>query len=119
MSEQSSIDYKNAFQYTGEFYLSTPVVGFDLESDWEIIKRQGYSNDELNKWTCTWNMSLSKAILKNKIGLKLTAVDILHQYKSLTYVINERGISETHAVSLPSYLLFSVTYHFNKQPKKK
>ena len=119
LSEQSSIDYKNAFQYTGEFYLSTPVVGFDLESDWEIIKRQGYSNDELNKWTCTWNMSLSKAILKNKIGLKLTAVDILHQYKSLTYVINERGISETHAVSLPSYLLFSVTYHFNKQPKKK
>lgn len=75
-------------------------------------------NDELNKLSCEWDMSLSKSILKNRIDLKLQAIDILRQYKSVAYVVNERGILETHTVSLPSYLLFSVTYKFNKQPKE-
>jgi hypothetical protein len=64
-------------------------------------------------------MKLSKSIFKNKIGLSLKAIDILHQYKSVAYVVNERGIRETRTVSLPAYWLFSVTYKFNKQPKKK
>ena len=74
---------------------------------------------QLNKLMCECDMSLSKSILKDKIGLKLQAIDLFRQYKSVAYVVNERGIHETHSVSLPSYLLFSVTYKFNKQPKKK
>ena len=90
-----------------------------LKTDCEFIKRNGYADNSLNKWNCLWDITLSKSILKKKVGLKLRAIDILHQYKGLTYVINERGIRETHAIALPSYLLFSVTYKFNKQPAKK
>ncbi len=90
-----------------------------LKTDCEFIKRNGYADNSLNKWNCLWDVTLSKSILKKKVGLTLRAIDILHQYKSLTYVINERGIRETHAIALPSYWLFTVTYKFNKQPAKK
>ena len=89
-----------------------------LKTDCDIIKRNGYSDSDLKKWNFLWDMTLSKSIFKNKIGLTLRAIDILHQYKSVAYVVNERGIRETHAIALPSYWLFTVTYKFNKQPKK-
>jgi hypothetical protein len=112
--------YRDTWDYKGNLWFTINLpLGIDWESECVLIKRQGYASDELNKFSCEWNMNLSKSILKNKIDLKLQAIDILRQYKSVAYVINERGIRETHAVSLPSYLLFSMTYKFNKQPKKK
>jgi hypothetical protein len=112
--------YRNTWDYKGDFWLSANLPGgIDWETECVLLKRQGYSNDDLNKLTYDWNMGFSKSILKNKIGLSLKAIDILHQYKSVAYVVNERGIRETHAISLPSYLLFSMTYKFNKQPAKK
>ena len=93
--------------------------GVDWETECVLVKRQGYSSDELNEPACDWRIGLSKSFFKNKLGVRLKAIDILKQYKSVAYVVNERGIRETHAVSLPSYLLLSVTYKFNKQPSKK
>ncbi|MDE7118700.1 MAG: outer membrane beta-barrel family protein, partial [Bacteroidaceae bacterium] len=94
-------------------------AGIDWETECEFTKRHGYSGNELNKLSCDWSMGLSKSILKDKIDLKLQAIDILHQYKSVAYVVNERGIRETRSVSLPAYLLCSMTYKFNKQPKRR
>ena len=120
LRENSGIADCETWSYHGNFKVETKIFGdISLKTACDFIKRSGYSDDDLNKWTYLWDVTLSKSVLKDKIGLKFTAIDILHQYKSLTYVINERGIRETHAVSLPSYLLFSVTYKFNKQPKKK
>lgn len=93
--------------------------GIDLESEWNVTKRYGYLENDLNKLTCEWNMVLSKSVFKNKINLKLKAVDILNQYKSVAYTVNEYGTLETHALSLPSYVLFSMTYQLNLQPKKR
>ena len=120
LNGRADIGYRDTWEYKGEGWLTVNLpAGIDLDTDCEFIKRQGYSNDELNKLTCEWNMGLSKSILKNQIGLSLKAIDILRQYKSVAYVVNERGIRETRAVTLPSYLLFSVTYKINKQPNKK
>lgn len=120
LNGRADMGYRDTWEYKGKFWITASLpVGIDLDTDCEFIKRQGYSNDELNKLTCQWNMGLSKSILKNQIGLSLKAIDILRQYKSVAYVVNERGIRETHAVTLPSYLIFSVTYKFNKQPNKK
>jgi len=111
------------FDDTWEFK-ATPWVQISLPADidfstqCDIVKRTGYSNDELNRLMCVWDMELSKPIFKKQVLLKLKAIDVLRQYKSVAYVVNERGISETRAITLPSYLLFSVTYKFNKQPKK-
>jgi hypothetical protein len=120
MKSGTDVSRRETWEYTGGCSLdATLPADIDLTTDCKLVKRQGYASDDLNKLACEWDMSLSKSILKDKIGLKLQAIDILHQYKSVAYVINERGIRETHSVSLPSYLLFSVTYKFNKQPKKK
>lgn len=120
LNDRADMGYRDTWDYKGDFWLSTKLpLAIDWETECVVLKRQGYSSDDLNKLTCDWNMGLSKSILKNKIGLSLKAIDILHQYKSVAYVVNERGIRETHAISLPSYLLFSVTYKFNKQPAKK
>ena len=120
LNDRADMGYSDTWDYKGNFWFTANLpLGIDWESEWLLIKRQGYASDDLNKLSCEWDMSLSKSILKNKIGLKLQAIDILRQYKSVAYVVNERGIRETHTVSLPSYLLFSVTYKFNKQPKKK
>ena len=120
LNDRADMGYRNTWDYKGDFWLSANLPGgIDWETECVLLKRQGYSNDDLNKLTYDWNMGFSKSILKNKIGLSLKAIDILHQYKSVAYVVNERGIRETHAISLPSYLLFSMTYKFNKQPAKK
>lgn len=120
MRGRTDVSQRDTWEYTGGFSLDANLPAyFDFTIDCELVKRQGYANDELNKLMCEWNATLSKSILKNRIGLKLQAIDILRQYKSVAYIVNERGIRETLAVSLPSYLLFSVTYKFNKQPKKK
>lgn len=94
-------------------------AGIDWESELSVTKRSGYVDNELNKPMFEWDMSFSRSFMKNKINLKLTAVDILHQYKGIAYMINEQGVRETHTVSLPGYILFSASYRFNHNPKKK
>ena len=91
----------------------------NFENTIYIKKRSGYANDELNRYLCEWDVSLQRSIMKNRINLKLSAIDVFRQYKAITYVTNERGIRETRAVSIPSYVLFSLSYRFNKNPEKK
>ena len=91
----------------------------DFSTDIYYIKRNGYVNNELNRPMYEWNMYLSRSFLKDKLCLKLKAIDILGQYKSVAYMINEQGVRETHTITLPDYILLTASYRFNKQPKKK
>ncbi|MBP5478078.1 MAG: outer membrane beta-barrel protein, partial [Bacteroidaceae bacterium] len=109
--------YSNALESKYELSIRTDLpLHIRLDSEISAVKRRGYSNDELNKLACEWDVSLSKSILKNKINLNLKAIDLLHQYKAVTYTTNERGICETHAVTLPAYALFTVSFNFSKFP---
>lgn len=120
MNDGADIDYHDTWDNRADLWLTIHLpAGIDWETECEFTKRHGYSGNELNRLMCDWSMSLSKSILKDKIDLKLQAIDILHQYKSVAYVVNERGIRETRSVSLPAYLLCSMTYKFNKQPKRR
>ena len=118
-NNRANVSYEDAIAYHTSFYVSGNFSFLDFNTGVDVIKRSGYSNDELNKVSFIWDANVSKSILKGKVVLKLSAIDILHQYKSLAYVTNERGIRETHAVSLPAYVLFSTSYRFNKSPVKK
>ena len=73
----------------------------------------------MNRPMYEWNMYLSRSFLKDKLCLKLKAIDILGQYKSVAYMINELGVRETHTITLPNYVILTASYRFNKQPKKK
>lgn len=120
MNGGADMVYHDTWENCADVWLTIDLpAGIDLETECEFTKRHGYSGNELNKLMCDWSVSLSKSILKEKVDLKLQAIDILRQYRSVAYIVNERGIRETRAISLPSYILFSATYKFNKQPKKK
>jgi len=120
LNDRPDLGYNNTWQYKVKPWVAVSLpADIDFNTDCDVVKRTGYSNEELNKFTYVWNMELSKPIFKDKILLKLKAIDILRQYKSVAYIVNERGIRETRAITLPSYLLFSVTCKFNKQPMKK
>ena len=102
LNDRADMGYSDTWDYKGDVWLSTKLpLGIDWESECVLLKRQGYANDDLNKLTCDCSMGLSKSFFKNRLGLRLKAIDLLRQYKSVAYVINEHGIRETHAVSLP------------------
>ena len=120
LGSMSNVDYRNALEYTAGLWISAPIVaGIYIDTDFELVKRQGYSGEDLNKLACQWDVTLSKSVWKNKIDLRLTAIDLLRQHKSITYVMNEQGIRETRSVTLPSYFLFTIGCKFSKQPKKR
>ena len=120
LGNMSNVDYQNALEYTASLWFSSPIVaGIYIDTDFELVKRQGYSDEDLNRLTCQWDVTFSKSLWKDRIDLRLTAVDLLRQHKSIVYVMNEQGIRETRSVTLPSYILFTIGYKFSKQPKKR
>lgn len=120
LSDNNYASYSDALSYRVGGGLGTEIFAkIDWESELAFTKRSGYVDNNLNKPMYEWDMSFSRSFLKNKLNLKLTAVDILHQYKGIAYMTNEQGIRETHSISLPGYILFSASYRFNHNPKKK
>lgn len=116
----SNIDYQDALEYWATLWLTTPVVaGIHLDTEINFVKRYGYANEELNRLSCQWDATLSKSLWKERIELRVAAIDLLRQHRSIAYVMNEQGIRETHSITLPSYFLFTVAYRFNKEPQKK
>lgn len=114
----TNIDNSNIWEYHYGGYISAELFAeILLDTDINIIKRTGYASPELNHTEWQWNMEISRSF--KKFVLTLKAIDILRQYKSIAYLVNDRGISETRALSLPSYALLTLTYKFNKQPSKK
>ncbi len=119
LSKDSDMGYRDAMEYCLNIdnMVRLPRI-FDIESKFVARKRMGYSNDDINRLSCEWNVTMRRSVFNKKIDLKLTAVDLLRQYKAVTYVTNERGIRETRALSLPAYVMMTATYKFNKNPKK-
>ena len=105
-------DYGLALQY------KIPWASIDLATSFQIYSRRGYDYDAMNTDDLIWNASLSRELLKNKLSLKLTAFDLLHQLSSRQLSVNAQGRYETQYNCIPSYAMLSLTYKFNKNPKK-
>ena len=109
LNKNTSIGYNDALEYNYGIYMhGTLPANIFFDSSFYIKKSSGYSNDELNRYLCEWDVSLQHSILRNKVNLKISAIDIFHQYKAITYVTNERGIRETRAISIPAYVIFEI-----------
>ena len=67
--------YKNVeYPLSAGLWISAPIVaGIYIDTDFELVKRQGYSGEDLNKLACQWDVTLSKSVWKNRIDLRLTA----------------------------------------------
>lgn len=91
----------------------------DLSTDISMRSRRGYQDNCFNTDELVWNMSLSKSIMNGNLTFKLKAYDILNQISSVHYAINAQMQTESWHNMLGRYVMLSVMYRLNLEPKKK
>ena len=96
-----------------------PWMNIDIATDLKMFSRRGYNSDMMNTDDLVWNASLSRSFFKGKFTAKLMAFDILHQLSSTQYSVNAQGRTETWHNCIPRYALLTLSYKFQKMPKKK
>lgn len=91
---------------------------FNLTSDITMFARRGYQSDEMNTTDWVWNAQLTRSFLKGRLISKLSGFDILHQLSNTQYAVNAQGRTERWHNSIPSYVMLSLAWSFNVNPKK-
>lgn len=102
---------------TGNFKLP---AGFGISTDFTLYSRRGYGSPELDTTDAIWNMRVtySNRSLKHWVFM-VDGFDMLHQLSNVNYAVNAAGRTVTYTNALPRYILFSVQYRLNIQPKKR
>ena len=91
---------------------------FNFTSDITMFARRGYQSDEMNTTDWVWNAQLTRGFLKGKLISKLSGFDILHQLSNTQYTVNAQGRTERWHNSIPRYVMLSLAWSFNVNPKK-
>ncbi len=84
-----------------------------------MFARRGYQQTEMNTTDWIWNVQLARTFLKGRLAAKLQGFDLLQQLSNTRYVINSQGRTESWNNSIPRYVMFSLAWKFNINPKKK
>lgn len=93
--------------------------GITIDTDLTMYSRRGYDERNMNTDDFVWNAALSGSLLKGKMALRLSAFDILGQLSNVRRVLNAQGYAETWYNTIPRYVMLSVIYKLNIQPKRK
>lgn len=109
----------NHINYGVSGVFSLPA-GFGLSTDFICYTRRGYGVDYLDTTDPVWNARLSYSPVNNKKWVFMVdGFDLLHKLSNVKYAINAAGRTVTYTNTLPRYLMFSVQYRLNIQPKKR
>ena len=92
---------------------------FQLTTDMTMFARRGWQQNEMNTTDWVWNAQLTRSFFKGKLLAKLYAFDILHELSTTSYEVNAQGRTETWHNSIPRYVMLSLSWRFNMNPKKK
>ena len=106
------------FSYGARLMYVIPWVKLSLATDIKMFSRRGYNSDIMNTDDLVWNTELSRSFFKEKLTLKLTAFDILHQLSNKQYSVNAQGRTETWDNCIPRYLMLTCAVKLSKTPKK-
>ena len=90
-----------------------------LTTDLTMFARRGYQLSEMNTTDWIWNAQLSRSFINKKLLVKLQGFDILRQLSNTQYLMNAQGRTETWNNSIPRYMMLSLSWRFNVNPKKK
>ena len=90
-----------------------------LTTDMTMFARRGYQQSEMNTTDWIWNVQLARTFLKGHLTAKLQGFDLLQQLSNTRYVINSQGRTESWNNSIPRYVMLSLAWKFNINPKKK
>lgn len=91
---------------------------FNLTSDITMFARRGYQSEEMNTTDWVWNAQLTRSFLNGRLISKLSGFDILHQLSNTQYAVNAQGRTERWHNSIPRYVMLSLAWSFNVNPKK-
>mgnify|MGYP001676542651 FL=1 len=135
-------NYEFTFHTGGKYYLiNSERVGFEkikasdyniglnaqivlpwelqLTTDMTMFARRGYQQTEMNTTDWIWNVQLARTFLKGHLTAKIQGFDLLQQLSNTRYVINSQGRTESWNNSIPRYVMLSLAWKFNINPKKK
>lgn len=103
--------------FTGLFKLP---AGFEINTDFMCYTRNGYGVDYLDTTDPVWNIRFSYCPPRNtKWVIMLDGYDMLHTLSNVSYAVTASGRTISYTNVLPRYLLLTVQYRLNIQPKKK
>ena len=109
----------NHFNYgiTGIFKLP---AGFGISTDFTCYTRRGYGVDYLDTTDPIWNARVSYCPPRNSRWVfMIDGFDLLHKLSNVNYAVTASGRTVSYTNTLPRYVLFSLQYRLNIQPKKK
>ena len=79
----------------------------------------GYGVKELDSTDAVWNMRLTFSPKRNNHWLfSIDGFDLLHKLSNVHYAVTATGRTVSYTNSLPRYMVFTVQYRLNIQPKK-
>lgn len=102
---------------TGNFILP---AGFSVSTDFTCYTRRGYGSPSLDTTKPVWNARLSYApVRSNHWVFMLDGFDILHQLSNVNYSVTASGRVVSYTNVIPRYIMLSVQYRLNIQPRKR
>lgn len=119
-SHRNDFDTQNAhhinYGISGVFRLP---AGFGISTDFMCYTRRGYGVDYLDTTDPVWNVRLTYSHPRyTRWVFMADGFDLLHKLSNVNYAVTATGRTVTYTNSLPRYLMFSVQYRLNLQPKK-
>jgi len=135
-------NYEFTFHTGGKYYLiNSARIGFEkikasdyniglnaqivlpwelqLTTDITMFARRGYQQTEMNTTDWIWNVQLARTFLNGHLTAKIQGFDLLQQLSNTRYVINSQGRTEMWNNSIPRYVMLSLAWKFNINPKRK
>lgn len=135
-------NYEFTFHTGGKYYLiNSERIGFEkikasdyniglnaqivlpwelqLTTDMTMFARRGYQQTEMNTTDWIWNIQLARTFFKGHLTAKIQGFDLLQQLSNTRYVINSQGRTEMWNNSIPRYVMLSLAWKFNINPKRK
>ncbi len=119
-SDRTDFERISAFDYNygARLMYFIPWVKVSLGTDIKMFSRRGYDSSMMNTDDLVWNAELSRTLCKEKMTLKITAFDLLHQLSNKRYNVNAQGRTETWTNCIPRYIMLSCAYKLARAPKK-
>ena len=106
------------FNYGASLIYTLPWE-INLSTDLRMYSRRGYNNNEANMNYLIWNGSLAKSFIHDKLNVRLIGYDILQNLSNHSYEVDGQGRTETYYNSIPSYIMLSLEWKLNINPKNK
>lgn len=94
-------------------------AGFGISTDFTFYTRRGYGSKMFDTTDAVWNARATYTPRGGKWVFMLDGFDLLHRLSNIHYAVTASGRTVTYTNTLPRYVLLTVQYRLNIQPKKR